>query len=112
MTTVKRAVHYRLGCKRLFEIVRHHINYYIHSIVTFPICIVTAVAVAAAVTVVTGMNGLIDMTDSDFDCNYTDKNQRACFSSHLNPLYMHIAPAHSLRNSHFVIKSKQEIFPN
>lgn len=94
---VKRAVRYQFERKQLFEIVRHHINYYTRSTVTFPICIVSAV---------TGIDGLIDMAGSDFDCNYTDRNQHACFESHLNPSYMNIESAPSLRNSHFVIRSK------
>lgn len=98
--TVKRAGRYRLERKQPFEIAHHRTNHYIRSTVTFPIC---------TVSVGSDIDGLIDMMGFDFDCNYTDKNRRACFWFHLNPLYMNTVRVHLLRNSHFVIKSKQII---
>lgn len=87
-----------LGNRQPFEIVRHRINYCIHSIVTSPICTVVSI-------VIDTMDDLIDMMDFDFHCNCTDRNRHGCSEFHSNPSYMNTVSVHWLRISHFVIKS-------
>lgn len=99
-TSVIHVDRYQFAHTLPFGIVHRHIRYCIHSIVTFPICTVVPIALDTT-------DDLIDMTDFDFelDCNYTDRNRRACSGSHSNPSYMNIGSVHLLRNSHFEIKS-------